>query len=58
MSNSDKSKNKTTDPVCGMSVDPAKAAASSSHGGKTYFFCSDGCKRKFDNSPDQYLQTK
>jgi Cu+-exporting ATPase len=58
MSNSEKSENKTTDPVCGMSIDPAKAAASSPHGGKTYFFCSDSCKQKFDNSPDQYLHTK
>jgi Cu+-exporting ATPase len=36
------------DPVCGMTVDPATAAASSHFEGKTYFFCSLGCKAKFD----------
>jgi Cu+-exporting ATPase len=43
------------DVVCGMQVDPAKAAGSSVHGGKTYYFCSKGCKAKFDAHPDQYL---
>ena len=27
------------DVVCGMDVDPAKAAATSVHNGKTYYFC-------------------
>ena len=39
------------DPVCGMDVDPAKAAATSEYEGKTYYFCSGGCKRDFDNDP-------
>ena len=29
-----------TDPVCGVSVDPALAAGSHPYQGKTYFFCS------------------
>lgn len=44
------------DPVCGMDVDPAKAAGSSQYGGKTYFFCAPGCKKKFDANPGQYAR--
>ncbi|HZQ50950.1 MAG TPA: heavy metal translocating P-type ATPase [Bryobacteraceae bacterium] len=44
-----------TDPVCGMQVNPEKAAASSEYQGKTYFFCCAGCKKKFDAAPEQYL---
>jgi YHS domain-containing protein len=42
------------DPVCGMQVDPTKAAGASEYQGKTYVFCSAGCKRKFDSNPQQY----
>jgi Cu+-exporting ATPase len=42
------------DPVCGMQVDPAKAAGTSEYQGATYVFCSPGCKRKFDSNPQQY----
>jgi Cu+-exporting ATPase len=43
------------DPVCHMTVDPAKAAGESEHGGARYWFCSVGCKRKFDADPHRYL---
>jgi Cu+-exporting ATPase len=36
------------DPTCGMTVDPEHAAGSSERDGKTYYFCSPGCKEKFD----------
>jgi YHS domain-containing protein len=39
------------DVVCGMQVDPAKAAAKSEYNGKTYYFCSASCKSKFDANP-------
>jgi Cu+-exporting ATPase len=42
------------DPVCGMQVDPAKAAGQSHYQGRHYSFCSLGCKKKFDLSPAQY----
>jgi P-type Cu+ transporter len=42
------------DVVCGMQVDPAKAAGRSEYNGKTYYFCSVGCKKKFDANPSQY----
>ncbi len=43
-----------TDPVCGMKVDDQNAAAQSTHQGNTYYFCSQGCKKKFDENPEQY----
>ena len=36
------------DPICGMTVEPAHAAASAERDGTTYYFCSTGCKNKFD----------
>jgi membrane fusion protein, copper/silver efflux system len=45
------------DPICGMDVDPAKAKAAnrtSVYQGKTYFFCSDHCKKTFDTEPAKY----
>jgi Cu(I)/Ag(I) efflux system membrane fusion protein len=47
------------DPACGMEVDQGKAEAAgkvSQHGGKTYYFCSDQCKRKFDANPESYVK--
>ena len=44
------------DPVCGMQVDPAKAAATSEYQGKTYYFCAKVCKTKFDTNPAQYVK--
>jgi Cu+-exporting ATPase len=43
------------DPVCGMDVDPARAAAVSEHEGTQYFFCNPRCKTKFDADPARYL---
>ena len=42
------------DPVCGMAVDPATAAGTSQHRGQTFYFCSKGCKAKFDANPGHY----
>lgn len=44
------------DPVCGMDVDPATARWTSEYQGKTYYFCSPGCKRQFDEHPEQYVK--
>jgi Cu+-exporting ATPase len=38
-----------------MQVDPAKAAGKSEYNGQTYYFCSIGCKKKFDANPGQYV---
>jgi Cu+-exporting ATPase len=43
------------DPVCGMQVDPQKAAGTSEYEGKTYYFCNPGCKRKLEANTEQYV---
>src|SRR5690348_16124247 len=43
------------DPVCGMTVDPASARASSVHNGQTYYFCCPSCKAKFEADPARYI---
>jgi RND family efflux transporter MFP subunit len=52
----DKHSKKALDLVCGMSVETAKAAGESVYKGKTYYFCSDICKRKFDSNPENYIK--
>ena len=42
------------DPVCGMDIDPATAAASEEHEGKTYYFCSHACHERFKADPPRY----
>lgn len=49
------SKDLVIDPVCGMSVDPHAAAGRSEHLGRSYYFCSSGCERKFKAEPQKYL---
>jgi Cu+-exporting ATPase len=46
------------DPVCGMHVDPSKAAAHVEHEGNTYHFCCQGCAEKFRANPGKYLPSK
>jgi YHS domain-containing protein len=41
-------KEEFVDPVCGMTVDPARAAGTSERDGVRYYFCSPGCRQKFD----------
>jgi Cu+-exporting ATPase len=48
----------TIDPVCGMQVDPSKAAAHVEHNGSTYSFCSQGCAAKFHADPEKHLRPK
>jgi P-type Cu+ transporter len=42
------------DPVCGMTVSKESAPATESYKGHTFYFCSDACRQKFDQSPDKY----
>ena len=42
------------DPVCLMEVDPRKAAAMVEHAGRTFYFCSESCKRRFLDHPQQF----
>jgi YHS domain-containing protein len=43
------------DPVCGMMVDPAKAAGQHEHKGALYCFCSPSCLARFKADPDKFL---
>lgn len=43
------------DRVCGMTLEAEKAAATVEHDGETYYFCCEGCKRSFEENPEQYL---
>jgi len=45
----------TIDPVCGMTVDPAKAKLSLVHGTTTYYFCGKSCYEKFSADPERWL---
>ena len=45
------------DPVCGMTVDPAKAA-SVEHQGTKFYFCCQGCATKFRADPAKYFKPK
>lgn len=44
----------TKDPVCGMPIEPAKAAGKLDHGGNTYYFCSAHCQRTFQDNPQKF----
>ena len=43
------------DPVCDMEVEIATAQWKTEYQGKTYYFCSPGCKRSFEKAPEKYL---
>jgi len=43
------------DPVCAMDVDTANPPGGKSvHGGQTYYFCSNGCRKAFEKEPAKY----
>jgi Cu+-exporting ATPase len=46
------------DPVCGMTVDPAKTAHHAEHADTAYHFCSAGCRTKFAADPAKYIHPK
>ena len=43
------------DPVCGMMVEEADAAATVEHNGQTYYFCSKDCAETFQEDPEDYI---
>lgn len=48
----------TLDPVCGMRIGRSSAAASDSHRGHPYFFCSKDCHQKFTENPIAFVTVK
>ena len=55
--NADQHKN-ATDPVCGMTVDSSTSKRRFTYKGTDYFFCSDGCKTRFEAEPEKFLAPK
>ena len=43
------------DPVCGMKIKKSEAKATYEYNGKTYYFCMEGCKEKFEKEPAKYV---
>ena len=43
------------DPVCGMDVDPTAAQHTLEYAGKTFYFCSAHCLKKFRNNPEHFF---
>ena len=46
-----------TVPVCGMKVDDSNPQHQMQYAGKTYSFCSEQCKSKFEQNPEEYAAT-
>lgn len=44
-----------TDPVCGMDVDPATSGHPLVHRGASFWFCSAGCRSRFEADPDRFV---
>ena len=42
------------DPICGMTVEPDKAAAKYQYGGQVFYFCCEHCLGKFKTDPEKY----
>ncbi len=50
----------TTDPVCSSEIDEMVAARKrliAEYGGRTFMFCCDECKQRFDHDPAAYATT-
>jgi YHS domain-containing protein len=46
----------TTDPVCGMRVDDTNAEFQTQFAGRKYSFCSDECRKEFEERPEEYVE--
>ncbi|RIE06317.1 YHS domain-containing protein [Candidatus Cryosericum terrychapinii] len=44
------------DPVCGMALTLVEDVETSTLEGKTYGFCSKGCKETFEGNPKKYIE--
>jgi YHS domain-containing protein len=46
----------TIDPVCETQVDETESEFQTRFAEKKYFFCSDECRREFEDRPEEYLE--
>lgn len=49
------SRKAAVDPVCGMEVEETGTAWKTLHAGNSYYFCSEGCLRRFERNPAEFL---
>ena len=47
---------KVIDPVCKMEVDVDDPAATYKYEGKVYYFCAPGCKKRFEENPEEFIE--
>lgn len=45
-----------TDPVCRMHVVATKTTPSLKYDKRTYYFCSEGCRARFQEEPDKFVE--
>jgi Cu+-exporting ATPase len=43
-----------SDPVCGVRIDEAECWGIARFEGRTFYFCSELCKARFDADPERY----
>jgi YHS domain-containing protein len=43
------------DPVCGMAITDLSTAMKLPYGGLDFFFCSEGCRLRFEIAPQRYV---
>lgn len=48
---------KEKDPVCAMMVDAKKTSYRSTYQEKHYYFCSEDCKKQFEENPKQFISS-
>ena len=51
----DGEKHMVKDPVCGDKLDEKTAPFKTEYQGKTFYFCCEGCKNKFEGNPWHYI---
>ena len=47
-----------TDPVCGMTFDSSQAEAQTTYDGVSYFFCSQDCRKTFEENPKEFITNR
>jgi YHS domain-containing protein len=47
----------TIDPVCGRIIEERKPEFQTMFAGKKYFFCSEECRKEFEERPDEYVES-
>lgn len=43
------------DPVCGVAIDPDRAAGKLDYAGETFYFCSTDCRVRFQEDPGLFI---